>query len=1059
MKNKLLYIGLCMFILCIGLANSSDWFNESNLIAYYSLDNSSLESSDIFKGSIGTEPDIWERGAVTYPVQGLINDSCLFANQDNYIYNESYCPLTGNHDFTGCAWVNLSGLNPSGFNIVMDWGSNANHGDFSLTLEGGDVIGIRNYGAYKLFDSSGFTDSAWHLVCAGTNGTDVADQVAYLDGVKLTQNSLNNNNTLNIGCTQHFTLGEGDQGAGADHEMVGYIDEVSLWNRTLDEDEVLLLFQGQWDGLTPMMNNGTAGDPEGDNINISMNNPVNASSFTGTTMQFNLSVNSSSNFDCDFYVNDTLNQTLTGFAAGVDVSPIANLTGLVDGTYTYYWYCSFNASQNETSETRTFYIDNVLPAMQWITPADTNTTIVSGSITSIIYITDDNLYSYEYNISYPNGTILANYSNSSLTGQTNYTINHTTTFADYRGLLTATAYACDGHTNNILERLKNPIISNYEYDFNGIKIIPLTKEDYKKVDYEKKTDRYSFDMELLSAKKKQSYYVMADEYIDILEGSGYYGHLVVDGVYWIDFESSLLQSVEVTRIADDMVLVEVKKLFETTEWYFNSIGELNCNTETAQFFAVNYTNSFSANIASDSSVTYTLNVSYNDNYVVGGITGTLDWNGTQYTATATNNSDHYILSRTITIPQVPADSNITFNWTFTINSVDYTTENYTQQIHDLAIDNCSSYTQQILNFTAHDEFNNTILSVDWDYHINFTLNGTSSSNYYVYNGTRSDVSSIQFCINPAYVNISADIYIEYYEDNYDTRHYIKQNYYLDNVSDNTSVYMITQDNSTEYVIQTYDDQDEPLQDILVEIYRWDIDEDRDILVQSELTNYEGEALMYVRWAGEQYSLQFWEDGERIESTRRYTITTSPSPFVLFNYSTNPLEQWIDLYYNTDLTLTYNGSVVSMSYTDAVDRVSDWCLSVVALNGTTFYSACSSADIGNMSYVVTERNASFVAFVNATDNTDNKVYIIQTIYFDTNTNLRDWIGASFSYITAFVVLGFMSLIALVNMNASIILSMFTLIMLGVFGVISSWGYIIGFICLGFLLLYVINHRRE
>lgn len=322
-----------------------------------------------------------------------------------------------------------------------------------------------------------------------------------------------------------------------------------------------------------------------DTINISDPFPTNNTQFNPSLLNFNLTVNATNTFNASLYINDTLNQTLTGFSSGTDVLVDFNIsfTGF-DGSLSYF----INVYDNVTSENTTtsyFFVDNIQPVINWTYPKSDNSTVLNhltqgNFFNTSIYLTDNNLYSYEYNITYANGSLIYNQSNSTLTGLTVYNYTHSLNMSDYTGTYLSSMRVCDGHTNNQIKF--GVTANNTKLNFDGVIIYPFTKNNVNKYTAVAQSDRYSFVFNTTTTKNSLILVVESDEYIDILNGTGYKGHIVTKD-RWVDFEGDFIDSVDVIRFNDTRVYVTVTPTHPIMEWAFNSIGELNCINEIQSF--------------------------------------------------------------------------------------------------------------------------------------------------------------------------------------------------------------------------------------------------------------------------------------------------------------------------------------------------------------------------------------------------------------------------------------------------------------------------------------------
>lgn len=183
---------------------------------------------------------------------------------------------------------------------------------------------------------------------------------------------------------------------------------------------------------------------------------------------------------------------------------------------------------------------------------------------------------------------------------------------------------------------------------------------------------------------------------------------------------------------------------------------------------------------SNSQFLLTMNAS--EGYTV--VTPYLHYNNTQYQGQFTQIGSYYYISTTITLPFSSTQQNKTFYWNISLSDSTYTrTPTQTQTVNALAIDNCTTYNNTILNFTMKDE------------EFLFWMNGTTIEYAInIYDNTRTDIlmtenrtvtaNPARICLNTPLTNAtsySMDATMKYYgNSSYAVRYYNILNYTLMN---------------------------------------------------------------------------------------------------------------------------------------------------------------------------------------------------------------------------------------------------------------------------------------
>ncbi|KKN27027.1 hypothetical protein LCGC14_0868780 [marine sediment metagenome] len=132
-------------------------------------------------------------------------------------------------------------------------------------------------------------------------------------------------------------------------------------------------------------------------------------------------------------------------------------------------------------------------------------------------------------------------------------------------------------------------------------------------------------------------------------------------------------------------------------WANDTLGQENSSTSDWTYDLFDFNNyTFDATITESSSITFIGNFQ----------TGTtisstfLEYNNTNYSVSIDSlGGNRYTLTSTLTSPSVSSDTNIT--WFFWVNNINATSQN--QTVQNINLDDCSSYTNYIVNYTLVDE--------------------------------------------------------------------------------------------------------------------------------------------------------------------------------------------------------------------------------------------------------------------------------------------------------------------------------------------------------------------
>lgn len=362
--------------------NITVWGDD--LIAVWHLNNNTLDSS-------GNGYDGTNSGAnCSTDVQGRFDLGCDF-NGGNDQINITGLNLSGGSNFTFSAWVKTNINLPFGqMEIISQEGpSNARAFDMFLERPGnGYKFTLWNQTNIAFTLSSATHLDAfmqqWHHITVTINKTAMA---MYIDGILEADTTAGNYSTSVFHNANTMVIGGTDKGAGAN--INGRIDEVRIWNRSLDQKEIAILWRSDvgkyyanitensftnfsyygwannsegYTGITPTANisfqqeevvvlilNGSLND-------VSLNHPSDQSVNQNSTVSLNASVTCVD--DPCGEVNATIYYNLTGLGIGTQVNvtvgdqPFYNSTGLVNQTCSSSMeaddVCSFNITVNAT---------------------------------------------------------------------------------------------------------------------------------------------------------------------------------------------------------------------------------------------------------------------------------------------------------------------------------------------------------------------------------------------------------------------------------------------------------------------------------------------------------------------------------------------------------------------------------------------------------------------------------------------------------------------------------------------------------------------------------------
>lgn len=943
-------------------------------------------------------------------------------------------------------WLNVTNEDVKVFSIGADgnnlwWIANTN-----------GILGYRYYddGGYKynLGSVGAVSFNTFHMLTIVHN--DSGNVKIYLDGV------------LNASTTYAGVLAADLSyiRAGAYHDEFGFnggIDEVMVWDRLLTSSDVTELWASSAGSFYPFSSTGE--------VAVTLNSPTDFS-VNGTqsiNFTFTPSTTATSLDTCLLYTNSSgwsINGTL---ASPVNNTISSIVLTLDEGDYLWNIYCNdSNANSAFAIANYTFTIDITEPA---ITSSFSNPVVVwsSNNLTGQINFTDDNLYSM--NISVDGTVLFSNYSYSGTELQYNLSYDITSFGA---GVHNITAWGCDGHTKKKIDDydVYTGIIDNeIQYYFNNGGYVVINPEGmWGTFETKKLKDRYNFKYTrgVFADKNNLVFYVTSSSYIDILYDSKYNAHFVIlELEKWIDFEiddATGKEKYEVERISDKKVKVTIKNTKTDATFTFNSIGDLNCNQENYNFNVITTSINYVTPLRENEVQTMSLLVNYTDltSYIKSN--ATLTWNGTDVvniTRTPYVNYDYYYVNY-LTPSFTESLANVTSHWTFNLYSGSNLTGNITfnQTIQKSLLDNCSSYTYRVLNFTMwRDDIANQLINASMVGY--FKLWTTNSDYYSEFNISWAENTQHGVCsfFNDTY-NLFAQLEYDSMVEGFEPETYYLYNTTLSNVTQLVDLFLTP--NGTVVTFTVNDQNDDEIKDVYIHILKYDFGTNSHVTTEIIKTDENGQALGRIVQNTQWYKFILFYNGLLYLETDPVKITTSTK-----NFRINLLSDYFEFYddlngVSTSLTFTNSTKNFAFTFANPTGTSVTACLKVIKRNtiaDTLIEESCTTSASGTILVNIGNNTAdnSYIATGRIRFNPD---FVTDVLSIDFNEGYKRW-GKDGIFVTYLVRLTF-AMIGIWNPVVAILLLMIadvSMIVMGLFHM--SWTVLITYIILGFLTMWRVN----
>lgn len=231
-------------------------------------------------------------------------------------------------------------------------------------------------------------------------------------------------------------------------------------------------------------------------------------------------------------------------------------------------------------------------------------------------------------------------------------------------------------------------------------------------------------------------------------------------------------------------------------WANDSAGNIGTTDSTWSVPVLINSVGYSNSTLSGSTEQFTLNITY-DNTAYQAITGYLTYNNTNYTLSSRlDTPTNLYFSRSITVPIVSTITNKSFFFGIVLSnstsSLTITSATYNQTVTPIFLDNCSAYTNKIINMDLYDEAFNTYPATKINGNITIALkifDIARQNQINVYNNSfKYNTTTISVCISNVSGTYSMDYDIAYYGDIvYQPRTRVVQNMTLNSAALNQNI--------------------------------------------------------------------------------------------------------------------------------------------------------------------------------------------------------------------------------------------------------------------------------
>ena len=796
--------------------------------------------------------------------------------------------------------------------------------------------------------------------------------------------------------------------------------------------------------------------------------PSNMTQYNTSSINFNITVNSSSAPNCSIILNNIITYSEV-ISSGNNVLFNHSLS-LGDGSYNISFYCKnqYDGIENNSAMFHKIYLDNVYPSL--ITNFINNSLWhIKNNITGSFNFSDDQILS-SVNITLDGIQIYGNLSVSQMSLNYSFNSNVSTVSNHTIGLRWA-----DGHTKNaigdynILNSDGLTFSFNKPYNDGWVKITSNQQQD--KWTTTKQKDRYKFKFSAKSDNETYSFIITSSFKMQIIKAdwTEYKKWIVIDD-HWLDLFNPDYD-IDFKQINDNKIIAYVsnKARLKIKDIEFSSIGDLNIRTSSYIFYTINDSEIYSSPVIETTTNNFKLNISYSG--IISNISATLNYNNTQYMVLGTDYGTSYIFSQNILSPSISTDTNISFWWNITINgALQFNTTAKNQSVKDINLDSCLTNTDILINLTMKDEANTSYISPT-DMQLDLTINNILTGFTWSYHNSTNE-TSLAVCLPTGTLNAMAlstftiDAIAGYKSSNYVQEFWYINNGTVSNISYFNSytpthiyLYDLLLISSTTFLFKYTDENGLPVDNAIIHTYRKYIGDGTFKEIERSKQDNNGETHIHLVEEDVIYYFVVSQYGNIKYTSNTYNAKCLSSPCEIdlkgSSYIAFPIDwETIDgTSYNIDSNKT--SRITTLSYNSNNSATFNYSVYKYDGNVTLANSSISTGFLGSISLIIPTLygNATYIGVIYKNNS------FVKSEWIDMKLSGKDYFGKTGAILSGFIIM----CIGLMSISEGVLLIPLLGIALILIGMLAftdlAWFTIISIICAGSIIAYLIVKRNR
>lgn len=971
---------------------------NTDIVSYYKLDETSGTTAvDSLEISNGTS-----NAGVTVNQDGKIDKAYSFGAVDTAEIDlgTSHFDFETGDDWSISMWIkpNIPVDSTDRFLFSRQEGSGLYQGySFSIRTQAGTKwFAMENVGStgtnavYWNYDVNAQNENWLHVVLT-YDGTNVAK--LYINNVEQTITSESGSFTGTLNSVKAY-FGNRD---GLDQGYRGVMDEIGVWERILTSTEVTQLYN-EGSGITYTTDFG--------GITITDLSPANETNFAVDNIDFSANVTVTeislnvSNVTLAITGEDTYNTTNTSGEEGIYTF---EETGFADGDYNWQIFVYDTNGTEWVSDLYIFSVDTTAPTIEITYPIGDIDYQIDGNNETLNYsISDDNIDSCWYN---------------------------------YGGLYDSVYY----YNTSI----NQSITQEYEQSYVVVKSWTYTEigaggyiESSSSVDISDCSDTELFSYPVAGFPTYYHMRVLCDS-VDI--GGTFGGQSNLSSTLYYGANNKTLNCSE-----DTTEFNYISGYNNLTVYANDNLGNEGSSITEWAYKVLENSQTYPTTSLESKQETYSVNITYNSTkYPIA--SGVLTFNNTNYTSTKTGTGDNAIFSRTVSMPELNTETNLTAFWTINlievedVDAIELESHNVSVSIINFSL--CDEVnTVPFWNFTILNESNNAVITSNFQAAFNVSPTGSGATNMFYYEDTSDSKSSYDFCITPGTEDYTITTVIQLSKTGYVVKNYNFQDIQVTNATREDNLYLLSLVDSTSFIVEVVTGYGSPVENAEVRVERFFPGTGTWAVTEILTTDFDGKSVGHLLSEDADYRFKVFQNGINVYNSTSTKITCSTAPCtvtlvipVSINTGYEELENII-----SSLTFSSTTNIFTFTYEDTSSNFENARLYVYRIfpSNAIIYAPCDTTRTSASGVITCDISSSLNGTYRATGyvTRNGDETLVQRIDRVLGSNIYNSLGADGVFWAMFVFIGIV-MIGVYRPSAGIIFGIVGLFIIKLIGLVN------------------------